>query len=175
MIKPSRSPRNSSSMVGLVERDADGRRLHTVDRHPHPRHPRERRAKDSRSRVPAGRAGLAGAERCDGARPEPRRDRVGRTRGYITLYPCASTCPLSAAINFTAGETKANLVDAMFRPDSVLCLWSNVDTHAVVDLQGFHSTSGSGRLVPRTAVRLVDTLSNGCLGCRPGPEDPGDR
>ena len=77
--------------------------------------------------------------------------------GYITLYPCASTRPLSAAINFTAGETKANLVDAMFRTDSVLCLWSNVDTHAVVDLQGFHSTSGNGRLVPRTAVRLVDT------------------
>ena len=45
----------------------------------------------------------------------------------------------------------------MFRSDSVLCLWSNVDTHAVVDLQGFQSTSGSGRLVPRTAVRLVDT------------------
>ena len=45
----------------------------------------------------------------------------------------------------------------MFRSDDALCLWSNVDTHAVVDLQGFQSTSGSGRLVPRTAVRLVDT------------------
>ena len=83
--------------------------------------------------------------------------------GYITLYPCASTRPLSAAINFTAGETKANLVDVMFRTDSVLCLWSNVDSHAVVDLQGFHSTSGSGRLVPRTAVRLVDTRPTDAL------------
>jgi hypothetical protein len=77
--------------------------------------------------------------------------------GYITIYPCGITRPLAAAINFTAGETKANLVDAMFRSGDDLCLWSNVDTDVVVDLQGFHNRSGNGRLVPRDAVRLVDT------------------
>jgi hypothetical protein len=83
--------------------------------------------------------------------------------GYITIYPCGFPRPLAAAINFTAGETKANLVDAMFRSDGPLCLWSNVDTDAVVDLQGFHSPSGNGRLVPRTAVRLVDTRPDDAL------------
>ena len=80
--------------------------------------------------------------------------------GYITIYPCGSDRPLAAAINFTAGETKANLVDAMFHRGDALCLWSNVDTHAVVDLQGFHSDAGQGHIVPRTAVRLVDTRPN---------------
>jgi hypothetical protein len=77
--------------------------------------------------------------------------------GYLTVYPCGTPRPLAAAINFTAGETKANLVDALFRSGGALCLWSNVDVDAVVDLQGFHSESGDGHLVPRTAVRLVDS------------------
>ena len=83
--------------------------------------------------------------------------------GFLTVYPCGSTRPLAAAINFTAGETKANLVDALFRSGGQLCLWSNVDVDAVIDLQGFHSTSGEGRLVPRTAVRLVDTRPDHAL------------
>jgi hypothetical protein len=86
--------------------------------------------------------------------------------GYITIYPCGTTRPLAAAINFAARETKANLVDAMFRTGGTLCLWSNVDTDAVVDVQGFHSTSGQGRLVPRTAVRLVDSRPNDALVAR---------
>ncbi|MEY2444328.1 MAG: hypothetical protein QOE00_908, partial [Ilumatobacteraceae bacterium] len=89
---------------------------------------------------------------------------TGATRnGFITIYPCGTTRPLAAAINFAAGDTKANLVDAMFRTGGSLCLWSNVDTDAVVDLQGYHSASGEGRLVPRTAVRLVDSRPNDAL------------
>jgi hypothetical protein len=51
----------------------------------------------------------------------------------------------------------------MFRAGGALCLWSNVNTDAVVDLQGFHSTSGQARLVPRTAVRLVDSRPDDAL------------
>jgi hypothetical protein len=83
--------------------------------------------------------------------------------GYLTVYPCGTTRPLAAAINFTAGETKANLVDALFRSGGALCLWSNVDVDAVVDLQGFHSGAGDGHLVPRTAVRLIDTRPDHAL------------
>jgi hypothetical protein len=83
--------------------------------------------------------------------------------GYLTVYPCGTSRPLAAAINFTAGETKANLVDALFRSGGALCLWSNVDVDAVVDLQGLHSESGDGHLVPRTAVRLVDTRPDDAL------------
>jgi len=77
--------------------------------------------------------------------------------GYITAYPCGAARPLAAAINFSAGETKASLVESLSRPDGMLCLWSNVGTDVVVDVQGFHSESSVGRLVPRTAVRLIDT------------------
>ena len=77
--------------------------------------------------------------------------------GFITVYPCGTARPLAAAINFTAGETKANLVDTLYDNSGALCLWSNVGTDVVVDLQGYHSNASAGRLVPRTAVRLVDT------------------
>ena len=83
--------------------------------------------------------------------------------GYITVYPCGTPHPLSSAINFAAGETKANLVDAMLRSDGALCLWSSVDTDAVVDVQGFHSDSSTGRLVPRTATRVLDTRLGSAL------------
>jgi YVTN family beta-propeller protein len=83
--------------------------------------------------------------------------------GYLTIYPCGSARPLAAAVNFAAGETRANLVDAMLVAGGALCLWSNVDIDAIVDLQGFHSESGSGRLVPGTAVRLVDTRPDSAL------------
>jgi hypothetical protein len=77
--------------------------------------------------------------------------------GYVTVYPCGATRPLAAAINFVAGETKANLVDGMYRTGGALCLWSNVDVDIVIDLQGYHSDSSVARLVPRRAVRLLDT------------------
>jgi hypothetical protein len=83
--------------------------------------------------------------------------------GFVSMYPCGTNRPLAAAINFSAGETKATLVDAVFHAGGALCLWSNVATDVVVDLQGFHSASGQGRLVPRTAVRLVDTRPNNAL------------
>jgi len=84
--------------------------------------------------------------------------------GYITVYPCGTPRPLAAAINFTSTETKANLVDAMYHGDGALCLWSNVDTDVVVDLQGYHNASGLGRLLPRSAVRLVDTRPDHPVG-----------
>ena len=80
-----------------------------------------------------------------------------RRGGFVTVHPCGTMRPLAAAINFSAGETKANLVDAPYTSGTPLCLWSNVDTHVVVDLQGFHSSSGAGRPVPRTNQRLTDT------------------
>jgi hypothetical protein len=85
------------------------------------------------------------------------------SNGFVSMYPCGTNRPLAAAINFSAGETKATLVDAMFHAGGALCLWSNVATDVVVDLQGFHSSSGRGRLVPRTAVRLLDTRPDDAL------------
>ena len=83
--------------------------------------------------------------------------------GYFTIYPCGTTRPVAAAINFLTGETKANLVDTLYRAGDELCLYSSVDAHAVVDLQGYHGETGEGRLVPRTAVRVIDTRSSDLL------------
>ena len=86
-----------------------------------------------------------------------------RGAGFLTIYPCGTARPLAAALNFVPGEIKANLVDAIFRDGGTLCMWSNVALDAVVDLQGFHSDSGNGKLVPRTAVRLLDSRPDDAL------------
>lgn len=81
--------------------------------------------------------------------------------GFVTVYPCGSARPWASAINFSRGETKANLVGTRLSSGDELCLWSSVETHVVVDFQGYHSESTGSRLVARTAVRLVDTRPGG--------------
>ncbi len=77
--------------------------------------------------------------------------------GFITVYPCDADRPLASATNYTTGETRANVVDVPFTSGSAICLYSLVDTDAIIDVQGFHGPSNDSRIVPRTATRLVDT------------------
>ena len=77
--------------------------------------------------------------------------------GFITVYPCGADRPIASATNYTTGETRANVVDVPFEAGGDICLYSLVDTDAIIDVQGFHSPSNDSRIVPRTANRLVDT------------------
>lgn len=84
--------------------------------------------------------------------------------GFITVYPCGVDRPLASATNYTTGETRANVVDVPFTAGSDICLYSLVDTDAIIDVQGFYSPSNDSRIVPRTATRLVDTRPGNKLG-----------
>lgn len=84
--------------------------------------------------------------------------------GFITVYPCGTALPNASTTNFWTGETRANLVDVPFHSGGSICLWSPVDTDAIIDVQGFHSPTDNSRIVPRTATRVDDTRSGDKLG-----------
>ncbi len=76
--------------------------------------------------------------------------------GFLTVYPCGTTPPVTSNLNFTKGEVVANL--AVARPGSAgVCAIASAPTHVVVDVQG-HISVGSG-YSPITPVRMTDTRS----------------
>ena len=74
--------------------------------------------------------------------------------GFVTAYPCGAL-PAVSSLNFLAGQTVANAVLAPLSADGRVCLYSNVPTHLVVDIDGWFATGpGFTALAP---ARLVDT------------------
>ena len=77
--------------------------------------------------------------------------------GYLTAHVCGSALPSAASLNFTAGETTANLVESVIRDGQELCVFSMVNAHVVVDVAGYHSDSATELLTAREPKRLADT------------------
>ncbi|MEI6496569.1 MAG: hypothetical protein WCO88_07840, partial [Actinomycetota bacterium] len=74
--------------------------------------------------------------------------------GFVTAYPCGGR-PGVSSLNFLAGQTVANAVLAPLSADGRVCLYSNVPTHLVVDINGWFATGpGFTAVAP---ARLVDT------------------
>jgi hypothetical protein len=74
--------------------------------------------------------------------------------GFVTVYPCG-TRPNASNLNFTAGQTVPNAVIAPVSPSGEVCLYSNVDTHLLADLNGWFAVGSSFNAL--TPVRIVDT------------------
>ncbi len=79
--------------------------------------------------------------------------------GWVTAFPCGGTRPLTSNLNFSAGQTVANLVLAL--PTRVLgagirtCFYTSQATHLIVDGSGtFPANSTFGPFFPH---RVVDT------------------
>jgi hypothetical protein len=60
-----------------------------------------------------------------------------RTAGFVTVYPCGGSLPLSSNVNFRAGQTVANSVITRVGPDGTVCLYTPSTTHLVVDVNGY--------------------------------------
>ncbi|MGZ4793089.1 MAG: carboxylesterase family protein, partial [Ilumatobacteraceae bacterium] len=74
--------------------------------------------------------------------------------GFLTVYPCGTTPPITSNLNFTKGEVVANLTVA--RPGTTgVCAITTAPAHIVVDVQG-HISAGSG-YTPIIPVRMADT------------------
>lgn len=75
-------------------------------------------------------------------------------QGYLTVYPCGASRPLSSNLNFAKGQTVANGVIAPVSSMGQVCIYSSTDTDIVVDLEGWF---GNGGFTGATPQRLVDT------------------
>ncbi|HWL46027.1 MAG TPA: Ig domain-containing protein [Ilumatobacter sp.] len=77
--------------------------------------------------------------------------------GYVTAYPCGIDRPLASAVNFGAEDTIANLVVVDTGTLNEVCIYSLVDAHVVVDLNGAFGPGVGSHLSVDVPTRIVDT------------------
>ncbi len=57
--------------------------------------------------------------------------------GFATVFPCGSTRPTASNLNFVPGLTVANLVVSKLGVGGKVCVFTQVGTHLVVDVNGY--------------------------------------
>ncbi len=78
---------------------------------------------------------------------------------YVTVYPDGETRPTASNLNFTAGETIANLVIVPVGADGEVDFYNDVGSvNLVADLEGYYTSSGTGSEFEALGpVRVLDT------------------
>ena len=91
--------------------------------------------------------------------------------GFVTAYPSGQARPLASSLNYTRGQTIANLVVTGVGGDGRVALYSfGGSTHLLADVVGWYSDSEPAAASRHDAVpptRLLDTRGEG-IGTRPG-------
>ena len=62
-------------------------------------------------------------------------------RGFVTLFPCGSTVPTVSNLNVVAGAIVANRAVVSTGGSNQFCVFSNVDTDVVIDVEGLVTPS----------------------------------
>jgi hypothetical protein len=75
--------------------------------------------------------------------------------GYATIWPTGTQQPLASNLNFTAGQTVANLVFAKLGTGGRISFSTTSATQLIIDVLGYH-VEGSG-YSPLTPARILDT------------------
>ena len=77
--------------------------------------------------------------------------------GFLTMWNCSAARPEVSTLNFSANETIANAATIPLDGAGQLCAFSSQDADLVIDVGGYYSTSASGRYMPVSPVRLMDS------------------
>ncbi len=79
--------------------------------------------------------------------------------GYITAYPDGGAQPVASNLNFTAGQTTANLVIVQVGPDGYIDLknTSGGGTHLIADVAGYYGDTATDGYQTVAPARLLDT------------------
>jgi hypothetical protein len=88
--------------------------------------------------------------------------------GYVTALPCGAfaggTAPSTSSGNHGVGAAVANLAVVAVDPDGSFCLYTQVPTSLVVDLQGTFAPDGAFGFTASASTRLLDTRVSGPVG-----------
>ena len=57
--------------------------------------------------------------------------------GYLTVYPCGQTRPLTSNVNYAAGHVVPNAVLAKIGAEGKICVYTNAPTDLIVDINGY--------------------------------------
>jgi hypothetical protein len=77
--------------------------------------------------------------------------------GYLTVWPCDAPRPLASSVNFVAGQARGAQATALLGSGRTVCIFSNVATDIVVDLQGTFVADGGLLFDPVPPERKLDT------------------
>ncbi|MFZ9628959.1 MAG: CAP domain-containing protein [Ilumatobacteraceae bacterium] len=87
--------------------------------------------------------------------------------GNLTVYNCSSTRPTASTLNFAQGETVANAAIVPLG-SGALCVYSPVDTHLIIDINGYFRSASSDRYNAIDQVPVMDSAKDfGAAGPRP--------
>jgi hypothetical protein len=79
--------------------------------------------------------------------------------GFLTVWNCSATMPVVSTLNFAAGATVPNAATIPLDGSGAMCVFSNVDTDLIVDINGYYSTSALGHYAPLNPTRVLDSRS----------------
>ena len=88
------------------------------------------------------------------------------TSGFLTVFPEGITMPTVSNLNFSPGETVANLVTVPLSSSGMVSIYNHAgSTNVVVDVEGYYTsaplTDGSGLYNSISPVRALGTLASG--------------
>ncbi len=80
------------------------------------------------------------------------------TAGFVTVFACDQSRPVTSNLNFAIGQTVANLVVTVPSVDNKLCLYSSATTDVLVDFQAWLATDYSPLPRPTRVMSTRDGL-----------------
>ena len=95
-------------------------------------------------------------------------DRTTGQNGFVTVYPCDAPRPVASSFNPTEGNPATVLVAAKLSATGTVCLFTNIATDLIADIQGYHPSTAV--FVPTQPVRLLETRQSiqvGYTGAKP--------
>jgi archaellin len=75
--------------------------------------------------------------------------------GWLTVFPTGDAKPNASNLNFSSGQTIANLVTAKVGSDGTVSIFTPTTAHVIVDVAGWFPSSGG--FTALTPARLTDT------------------
>jgi trimeric autotransporter adhesin len=79
--------------------------------------------------------------------------------GFLTVYPCGSPQPTASSLNYTTGSTVPNAVITKIGASGAVCIFTQLNTHLVVDVNGYFPTGTSLQSI--NPARVLDTRPGG--------------
>jgi hypothetical protein len=93
--------------------------------------------------------------------------------GFVTVFPCGEPIPTASTLNFAAGDIVPNAAIVKVGAGGSVCVFSNVDTDLVLDVDGYDAVQSMARfmqptrvLETRTGLTTADHALEG-IGLRP--------
>jgi len=79
------------------------------------------------------------------------------TAGFLTVWSCDAPRPTASTVNFSAGDSVSNAATVPLDAGGRLCVFSNVATDLVIDVNGSYGIDGAAGFTPIAPARVMDS------------------